>query len=312
MDLSRFKFESKQYLRQRIALFLVMALFLSQASSAYERVSTLERVSSYSVCSVVIRDLAASPEAFSSELQEELQSIKIAEEIMRQAIAGNHDFRDEIRQFHRAQENYVRKWNRIALLLNGNYLLPMELERVAEDDRRRRSSPIEYLGIHSVERFRLMIKNGLLYLADEETLFDTSNSDTRYRWGLIHQVVRLIKKNHRANIIMDANGNFYALPLDGDDEDLRHSSLSMGAPIAFAGEIEVRNGKLILINNKSGHYKIPPALFKQAIIRLRKLGVRVPAKAIQLEQTNESLNILRSREAYWESLGIPVEYEIGA
>lgn len=53
---------------------------------------------------------------------------------------------------------------------------------------------------------------------------------------------------------MDGNGNLYASP-DQKVGHTHHSSFLGGDPVAGAGEIEVRDGKLVAMTYQSGHYR---------------------------------------------------------
>ncbi|HEX6076685.1 MAG TPA: ADP-ribosyltransferase [Micromonosporaceae bacterium] len=74
-----------------------------------------------------------------------------------------------------------------------------------------------------------------------------------------------------AIFVMDEHGGFYALkhPVVGR---LHHTSLVAGGPVAAAGEVVVHNGRLVEINNRSGHYRPTPEYGYQAIRGLTQLG----------------------------------------
>lgn len=57
---------------------------------------------------------------------------------------------------------------------------------------------------------------------------------------------------------------------------IRHSSLSSGEPVAAAGAMVVRQGKVISVNNQSGHYR--PGVFHtmQFLAHLKTVGVTRP------------------------------------
>ncbi|CAG8652719.1 15788_t:CDS:2, partial [Cetraspora pellucida] len=78
-------------------------------------------------------------------------------------------------------------------------------------------------------------------------------------------------KNEKWIYVTDCNGNFFvSRKVKGH---FHHSSFLSGGAIAAAGGIRVRNGKLIELNPKSGHYKPTQCHFDSLIDRLKKEGV---------------------------------------
>ena len=73
-----------------------------------------------------------------------------------------------------------------------------------------------------------------------------------------------------AMFVMDAHGDFYASNFQ-EVRVFHHSSLVAGGEVAAAGELEVINGKLEFINDRSGHYRGTPEFTEQALDRLRQL-----------------------------------------
>jgi hypothetical protein len=76
----------------------------------------------------------------------------------------------------------------------------------------------------------------------------------------------------KLNYVMDAAGNFYVFDQTGHPE-LRHSSFFDGLPVACAGDLEVRNGTIVKINSKSGHYSPSRRMFQNVLTELKKDGV---------------------------------------
>jgi hypothetical protein len=58
-----------------------------------------------------------------------------------------------------------------------------------------------------------------------------------------------------------------------DTESAKHSSLACGGPIAAAGTLLVHDGRLLAIDNSSGHYRPPAASLTVLITRLQSMGV---------------------------------------
>jgi hypothetical protein len=82
------------------------------------------------------------------------------------------------------------------------------------------------------------------------------------------------KKIGYAIYVMDAKGNFY-LSFEAQKGKFHHSSFLAGQPVACAGEMIIFQGKILLINNQSGHYQPPPLALEQAIDSLKKNGIDV-------------------------------------
>jgi hypothetical protein len=73
---------------------------------------------------------------------------------------------------------------------------------------------------------------------------------------------------------MDGQDNLYA-SLDQEVGRLRHSSLLAGAPVAGVGEIEVQNGRLVAMTDRSGHYEPAPEMNDRVLDQLRSQGLRI-------------------------------------
>ncbi len=104
-----------------------------------------------------------------------------------------------------------------------------------------RPNTVEYLSSEDLEKHRLFIKDDLIYSARDGLPFDTTSAGTVWNQG-------------RAIYVMDQHGNLYA-SLVQQVGRFHHSSFLGGKPVASAGEIEVRDGVLNMINRKSGHYQ---------------------------------------------------------
>lgn len=71
--------------------------------------------------------------------------------------------------------------------------------------------------------------------------------------------------------VMTANGNLH---VSSQLKSYRHhSSILAGLPVASAGEIQVNNGILKMINNRSGHYRPSGTQLFQVVRQLRKSGI---------------------------------------
>lgn len=70
---------------------------------------------------------------------------------------------------------------------------------------------------------------------------------------------------------MDPQGRVFVsnYPVIGE---FHHSSFLSGGKVAAAGEVEVINGKILSINNRSGHYKPKSELTDQFVFELSERG----------------------------------------
>jgi histidinol phosphatase-like PHP family hydrolase len=114
---------------------------------------------------------------------------------------------------------------------------------------------IHYMSNEERESSRVVIVNG--------TLYTSKGKPTPY--GTDHE---------KLNYAMDAAGNFYIFNQTGHPE-LRHSSFFDGRPVACAGDLEVKNGRIVRINSNSGHYSPSAKMFQNVLIELKKDGVDV-------------------------------------
>lgn len=97
---------------------------------------------------------------------------------------------------------------------------------------------VKYLTPEERQDYKLTIKDGLLYQGEE--LFDTSKMHSKGSIG-------------KAAFIITSEGEILAAEHKGGE--FHHSSFMSGERVAMAGMIEVKDGKIMEINNVSGHYK---------------------------------------------------------
>ncbi|MQA86275.1 MAG: hypothetical protein GEV03_16980 [Streptosporangiales bacterium] len=119
---------------------------------------------------------------------------------------------------------------------------------------------VEYLDAEERERFRLFVFHGLLYSVTGRP-FDTSDA-TSY-WG---------NGDRRGIFAMDRYGNIYASSKH-EVGRFHHSSFLAGEPVGGAGELEVINGRLIFLSDRSGHYMPEPEFLEQVVRRLTEDGI---------------------------------------
>ncbi|CAH1760172.1 5091_t:CDS:2 [Entrophospora sp. SA101] len=87
--------------------------------------------------------------------------------------------------------------------------------------------------------------------------------------------------------VTDCTGKFYVGKKTKGD--FHHSSFLAGGAIGAAGGIKVRNGKLLEINPKSGHYKPSQKHFEALVERLRTEGIDVDSDDVRVVCPNDIL-----------------------
>ncbi|NBE80766.1 WXG100-like domain-containing protein [Micromonospora rubida] len=119
---------------------------------------------------------------------------------------------------------------------------------------------VRYLDDAEREAHRVVVgRDGQLYRSDG-TLFDTTAGSSVHAGG-----------GGRAIFVMDERGNLYASNYQAVG-DFHHSSFLGGQPVAGAGEIEVVNGRLQLLTDRSGHYMPGRSFTDQVAANLRDAG----------------------------------------
>ena len=105
------------------------------------------------------------------------------------------------------------------------------------------ATPVRRLSPEELEQHRVFIDdNGIMRSAKDGKPFDTSNSNTAFSGG------------DQAIFVMDRNGNMYASTYQKVG-DFHHSTLGNGQPVASAGELVVKNGRVEYATARSGHYQ---------------------------------------------------------
>lgn len=100
-------------------------------------------------------------------------------------------------------------------------------------------------------RYRLIVRNGLIVDCDGTPVGASGAVEAMF--------------------VMDSCGGLFTSFFGPDD--LRHSSLVAGQPVAAAGLLSVLEGRLVSISNESGHYAPLPSSLQRVMNRLATLGV---------------------------------------
>ena len=117
---------------------------------------------------------------------------------------------------------------------------------------------VRYLDGVERERFRVLVD-------DQGRLYRLANEEGRLRKKLLNQ--------DDAIYVMDMHGNLYV----GEKRlgEIHHSSFFAGEPVAGAGYMTVRKGRVVEIDNSSGHYRPSEKHLDQVVGHLRKQKVEV-------------------------------------
>ncbi|MEW5856886.1 MAG: hypothetical protein AB1861_05835 [Cyanobacteriota bacterium] len=129
----------------------------------------------------------------------------------------------------------------------------------------------------TLDPYKLSISEGNL-MQDGEKL-DTTKSKRLYKTEG--------SKDGRFIYTMDSEGEFTAGDEKAErleqDKNFHHSSLRQGDEVAGAGELQVRDGKVEVISDRSGHYQPPTALTHQVAKSLESKGVEMERVGVELE-----------------------------
>lgn len=131
---------------------------------------------------------------------------------------------------------------------------------------------VRYLDDTARQDFRLHSYDGLLH-DDKGKLFDTATAQTLWTPG-----------GGRAIFVMDHDGYLYSAPLHILGE-FHHSSLSAGAPVAGAGEIQAAAGKVLLVSDQSSHYRPARKYTHQVMDSLQRQGIDIGDVQIEYHST---------------------------
>ncbi|MBO0880069.1 MAG: hypothetical protein J2P17_06855, partial [Mycobacterium sp.] len=133
---------------------------------------------------------------------------------------------------------------------------------LARARRNRSYTPVRHMSPEELENHRLFVRNGKLYRVLDGRLFDTTRVRSKHSLG-----------TGLVLFAMDEFGNLYAAVQETGF--IHHSSFFGGRTGTAFGEIVVRDGALIVISTRTGHYKTPPANNDYALDVLRHQGLEL-------------------------------------
>jgi hypothetical protein len=131
---------------------------------------------------------------------------------------------------------------------------------------------VHYFRAKDQKFYLVTFKNGLLYQRNQlvnATYAPPKDLSQNLQIPSPQPIPVDAKKIGYAIYVMDAKGNFY-LSFEAQKGKFHHSSFLAGQPVACAGEMIIFQGKILLINNQSGHYQPPPLALEQALDSLKK------------------------------------------
>lgn len=114
-------------------------------------------------------------------------------------------------------------------------------------------------------RLQLQVRDGVLVDSNGALLAPSGQMEGMYvmdEFGSIFTSLCIDQLNN-----LEVGATFVA------EEELRHTSLIGGGPVAAAGMLTVSHGKLLSMSNESGHYAPPPSCLQTMLEQLAGLGV---------------------------------------
>lgn len=159
-------------------------------------------------------------------------------------------------------------------------LIDMDKAFIAYDH----ANKVPYLSQKQSEDFKVHFKNGLIYNAFGELYHDDFK---------------------QSNFVVDKDGQFF-LANEDEFENLKHSSFLSGKAVAGAGEMIVKQGRLILLSNFSGHY-LPNLEIARQVEKLLSASQIIPEFEQTLIQKNYLIDIVELSEM---DLALKYKYQI--
>jgi hypothetical protein len=137
------------------------------------------------------------------------------------------------------------------------------------------------LGENQVDVYGMSVRDPVRYFKDQtrktlETAVDEKGLLRKADGSLLNTCYPATADCPPAIFVMDEKGKIYVYDGDYFTENMElifHSSLLAGKPVASAGELFVKDGKLLEINNRSGHYQPAMEVFGRVLEELRARGL---------------------------------------
>ncbi len=123
------------------------------------------------------------------------------------------------------------------------------------------ASGVERWSPERVERHRVVIDQDGRFRTIDGGVLDTRMASASWR-----------PNSELALFVMDPHGNLY-VSLRRVVSRIHHSTLTGGGPVAAAGELRVRDGQLLTLNDHSGHYPPTHSCNQITVAELKQRGV---------------------------------------
>ena len=145
-----------------------------------------------------------------------------------------------------------------------------------------RDTGAKYYTATELENFRLVFMNGIVWikrwwengLQHDVVRFDTPTYTSHFKTNVRPGADADTSPDH-ANFVLTMDGEFYSTWHVNGRMGRFHSAYTGGKPVYFAGEILIRNGMVVAINNRSGHYMPDIYKLRDVIEMLQMLGVNI-------------------------------------
>lgn len=134
---------------------------------------------------------------------------------------------------------------------------------------------VDYLNKEQRIKYDVTIHNGLFYQNGQ--LFDSTEK-------IAHDKKSYVAYTLNANGQLSCFEHLYGLVND-DYQSISHSSINAGAPVLSAGEMEIKQGKLISINTFSGHYNPSLHSLVNFLDYLSERGVDISATYVYIQSS---------------------------
>ncbi len=106
------------------------------------------------------------------------------------------------------------------------------------------------------------------------------------------------------NYIDDNKEYMYCITLDKKlivtiaEGNIRHTSISRGKPVLGAGSLKIKGGKLVYIDNNSGHYRPVPEILCQVLMILKEKGAIINPEELQVMYYTERGKVLENAKRF--------------
>ena len=167
----------------------------------------------------------------------------------------------------------------VALAIKDKKLLDVNTRSKNKDLGHETGRKTEFFDAEQRDMFRVLVRDGK-FVTPEGEKFDTSDTVSHDKTGF-------------AAFTLNVHGELSVFQhIDHDKTGIAHSSMNAGVPVFCAGEIQIKDGKLISLTEHSGHYR--PSLYSiyKTLEYFRNQGVDISeAKVYSFADPSKALKI---------------------